>query len=378
MIAPSAAPGTMKKTILYAIETSGPGGAEKMLINLVESLDKDAFRPLICLLARGWLFDRLRTLGHEPLVIPLGHTPDIGWLRRAASMLRAENVRLMHAHEFYMNTYCATLSRLTGVPCVTTVHGKNYYTDTWYRRALYRMASRHSTMIAVSDGIRHFLSERVGVSDRRLTTIRNGIDIATFASTPNAKSAARQALGLSQHQPIIGCLGNLYPVKGHTHLVQAAAAICRRYPDAVFLFAGRGKMLDTLRQQATELEIIGNVRFLGFRDDTPALLAAMDIFVLPSLSEGLPLSLLEAMAANTPVVASRVGGIPEVISHEQNGLLVEPADANALAQHILRLLDNPTLASTLAARAKTDVTAHYSVSTMTARYQALYESLTRQ
>lgn len=369
--------GTMKKTILYAIETSGPGGAEKMLINLVESLDKDAFRPLICLLARGWLFDRLRALGYEPLVIPLGHTPDIAWLRRAASVLRAENVRLMHAHEFYMNAYCAMLSRLTGVPCVTTVHGKNYYTDKWYRRTLYRMVSRYSTMIAVSDGIRHFLSERVGVSNQRLTTIRNGIDIATFAPTPNARSAARHTLGLSPHQPVIGCLGNLYQVKGHTYLIQAAAVICRRYQDAVFLFAGRGKMLDILQQQATELGIARNVRFLGFRDDTPALLAAMDIFVLPSLSEGLPLSLLEAMAANTPVVASRVGGIPEVISHEQNGLLVEPADANALAQHILRLLDNPALASALAARAKTDVTAHYSVSTMTARYQALYESLAR-
>lgn len=365
------------KTIFHAIETSGPGGAEKMLINLVESLDKAAFRPLICLLGHGWLFDRLRSLGYEPLVIPLDHTPDIAWLRRAASVLRAENVRLMHAHEFYMNTYCAMLARLTGVPCVTTVHGKNYYSDKWYRRSLYRMVSRHTTMVAVSDGIRHFLSERVGVSDRRLTTIRNGIDITTFAPIPNLKSTARAALGLSPHQPVIGCLGNLYPVKGHTHLIQAAAVICRQYPEAVFLFAGRGKMLDVLQQQAAELGIARNVQFLGFRDDTPTLLAAMDIFVLPSLSEGLPLSLLEAMAANTPVVASRVGGIPEVISHEQNGLLVEPADANALALHILRLLDNPALASSLAARAKSDVATHYDIGTMTARYQALYESLTQ-
>ena len=368
----------MQKTILYAIETSGPGGAEKMLINLVESLDKKRFRPLIVLLQTGWLDDQLRSRGHQPFIFPLDRMIDIGWLRKAASLIKAEDVNVLHAHEFYMNTYCALLSRFTGVPCVTTVHGRNYYPEKWYRRSAYRMASKHSAMVAVSNGIRDFLQDTVGISGSNLITIRNGIDVDTYTSVLKLRTTTRNEIGLTQEQPVIGCLGNLYPVKGHTYLVQAAATICQRYPDSVFLFAGRGKMLESLQRQAVQLGVERNMRFLGFRDDTPMLLAAMDLFVLPSLSEGLPLSLLEAMAACKPIIASAVGGIPEVIVHEKNGLLVKQADAQALAESVLLLLDNRDLASTIAQQAQKDVIAHHNVTAMTKTYEALYESLLRR
>lgn len=364
------------KTVLHTIETSGPGGAEKMLIGLVDALDRTRFRPLVCLLKNGWLYDQLVARGIEPLVVPLGRSPDFAWIATMRRLLREQRVDVIHAHEFYMNSYATLLSRLTSIPCITTVHGRNFYADRWARRLVYRYVSRHSSMIAVSEGIRHHLREAVGVRDRDLQTIRNGIDTQPFAVAAKDRVRARAELQLDAQAPVIGCLGNLYPVKGHTYLVEAAAAICARHPQAVFLFAGRGQMLESLQAQAAKLGVEPNVRFLGFREDTPRLLAAMDIFVLPSLSEGLPLSLLEAMAARRAVVASAVGGIPEVIEHRRNGMLVPPANAAELAKNILALLDAPELRDSVALQGQHDVEASFNMARMKAAYESLYDGLT--
>jgi glycosyltransferase involved in cell wall biosynthesis len=370
----------MTKTVLFTIETSGPGGAEKMLISLADSLDRARFRPVVCLLRPGWLLDQLRARGLTTHVVPLARTADPAWVRSMRTLLRDEQVAVMHAHEFYMNSYCALLSRLTGVPSVTTVHGRNYSGDKWYRRAAYRAVARNSRMIAVSDGIADFLEQSVGVPRRRQTIIRNGIDCQAFAASDRVRAEVRAELGLLAHQPVIGCLGNLYPVKGHTHLIDAAAVVCRRFPDAVFLFAGRGQLLDSLQRQAAALGIAGNMRFLGFREDSARLLSAMDIFAMPSLSEGLPLSILEAMAAERAIVASAVGGIPEVIVDGSQGLLVPAGDHGALARAILSHLDDRPRAAAMSAAARAKVVADFSLATMTGTYERLYSELiaTRQ
>jgi len=365
----------MTKTILFAIETSGPGGAEKMLISLAESLDRSRFRPVVCLLKEGWLLDQLGARGLTTHVVPLARTADPAWVRVMRKLVRDERVDVLHAHEFYMNSYFALLARLERLPAVTTVHGKNYSSDRWYRRAAYRAVARNSRMIAVSDGIADFLHEAIGVPRERLTTIRNGIDCDAFASRPSVRIEARAELGLADGQPVIGCLGNLYPVKGHTHLIDAAAGICAQYPDAVFLFAGRGHMLDSLQRQTTALGLERNVRFLGFREDSTRLLMAMDIFAMPSLSEGLPLSLLEAMAAGKAIVASAVGGIPEVIHDRQSGLLVPSGNAPELQRAILSLLADPALARDMAQRARAKVVADFNLATMTSTYENLYDEL---
>ena len=365
----------MTKTALLVIETSGPGGAEKMLISLANSLDRSRFRPVVVLLKTGWLHDQLKARGITTHIVPLSRTVDPGWVRRMRGLLQEENVAVMHAHEFYMNCYCALLSRLTGVPSVTTVHGKNYSSAKWYRRAAYRAAARHSRMIAVSEGIADFLADDVGVARERLTTIRNGIDHEAFAPKAGVRAEIRAELQLTPEQPVIGCLGNLYPVKGHTHLLDAAATVCKKYPDAMFLFAGRGHLLESLQRQTDRLGLTRNVRFLGFREDSTRLLMAMDIFAMPSLSEGLPLSILEAMAAEKAIVASAVGGIPEVLREGESGLLIPPGDPAALAGAVLRLLDDRQAARRMGETARRQMVADFSLTTMTATYERLYESL---
>lgn len=230
-------------------------------------------------------------------------------------------------------------------------------------------------MVAVSEDIRRFLVKRVGVNERLITTIYNGIEPREYRSDHRAREVIRRELGLTEGRPVLGTVGNLYPVKGHVYLVRAMAAVAAKRPDAVCLILGRGQLLEQLRHTATELGIDHHVMFLGFREDVPALLRAMDIFVLPSLSEGLSLALLEAMAAGKAVVATNVGGNPEVVLDRQTGLLVPSEDAPALADAILLLLRDPALAERLGESGRIRVDKEFSVTAMAQRYDALYGEL---
>jgi glycosyltransferase involved in cell wall biosynthesis len=362
-------------TILHAIETSGPGGAEKMLISLVEHLDDHRYESIVCLPGDGWLNAELQARGVETMIRPQQPGLDAGWLIDLVKILRRRRVGLMHAQEFSMNTYCSAASALTGIPIVTTVQGKNYYPDRWRRRLAYRLVARQSRMVAVSDDIRRFLVKRVGVSEHRVTTIYNAIEPRAYRSDHSTRAVIRRELGLGEGRPVIGTVGNLYPVKGHVHLLKAMAAVVARRPDAVCLILGRGELLGPLRQTAAELGVDRNVRFLGFREDVAKILRAMDLFVLPSLSEGLSLALLEAMAAGKAVVATAVGGNPEVVLNGHTGVLVPPEDAAALADAILLLLGDPALAGGLGESGRLRVDKEFSVTAMVQRYEALYAEL---
>ena len=363
------------KTILHLIETSGPGGAERMLISLVESLPKHEYRSLICLLKEGWLNDELRRRGFETVIIPQPRSVDVNWLWAVWNMVRARRVDLMHSHEFAMNTYGGLISLITGIPQIATVHGKNYYYKRWHRRLAYRFVARHGRMVAVSEDCRRFLSDNVGVPLKNILTIYNGIPTEGYQPSSSIRANIRSALRVISDQPVIGTVGNLYPVKGQTFLLQAMSAIVRHRPDCWLIIAGRGDLESTLKREAKELGIERNVLFLGYRADVTELLQAMDVFVLPSLSEGLSLSILEAMAAGKPVVATAVGGNPEIILDGQTGYLVLPGNADALAEKILQLLEKPTHAREVGQRSRLHVMQEFSLSRMVNRYLLLYVEL---
>jgi glycosyltransferase involved in cell wall biosynthesis len=363
----------MTKKVLHLIESSGPGGAETVLIKLVEALDRTKYRSVICLLKGGWLHGQLRTRGFETVIIPQPKGLSPGWIRRCVALLRQKEIDLLHAHEFTMNTYGSIVSRLTGIPIITTVHGKAYYGEKWRRRTAYRFAARQSKMVAVSEDIKNFLIDRVGIKSRDLITIRNGIDINAYSSahSGDGKNGAYR----SKCGSVIGTVGNLYPVKGQTYLLKAVAIAAQSFPEITCLIAGRGELLDTLQAEAARLGLGDRVDFLGFRQDIPQLLREMDIFVLPSLSEGLPLSALEAMAAGKPVVATDVGGTREAVLDGQTGFLVPPKDPQALSNKIMHLLRHRELARCFGQAGRKRVTQFFSLQTMTKRYEALYDEV---
>jgi len=361
------------KNVLHLSESSETGGAESVLIRLVEGLDKTRYTSTVCLLSDGWLKTELDKRRVETVVIPQPHSLDVRWLLQVLRLLKERHIDVMHSHEFATNVYATLLSKITGVPSVATAHGKNYYGDKWRRRAAYRFTARHSTMVAVSHDLKRFLTEQIGIPPRNIRVVHNGIDLRQY-SINAASSASRADLGIGASQRVIGTVGNLFAVKGQTYLLKACKALADAYPNIALLIAGEGEELSSLRKEASDLGIADNVKFLGFRSDVPSLLQAMEVFVLPSLSEGLPLSLLEALALQKPVVATNVGGIPEIVQDGLAGFLVPPGSPEALAERILLLLRSPATADRFGKAGRRRVEEAFDVAKMIEEYQSLYES----
>jgi glycosyltransferase involved in cell wall biosynthesis len=354
------------------MESSDPGGAERMLLNLIDRLDPVRWRSVVITWREGWLHEELRRRQLPVMALPLARRLDPAWIGRCRRLMREWDVRLLHAHEFAMNTYGAAVSQVTGVPLIATVHGKGYYPERVHRRIAYRFVARSAfRMVAVSRDVERFLADTLRVRAAALVTLYNGVDASALAR-PTGGDRVRRELGLTAGQPVVGVIGNLLPVKGHVHLVRAAARLVGAYPDVAILLSGRPIQQAELEAEARTLGVERHVRFLGFRDDVPALLDAMDVFVLPSLSEGLSLALLEAMAAAKPVVATRVGGNPELVVDGETGHLVPPRDPDALATAIARVLADRAAAARLGRQARQRVLDEFSVERMVGRYEALY------
>lgn len=297
---------------------------------------------------------------------------DWRWALRFRRLLDEEHVDLIHAHEFDANVQGAIVAALTGIPLIATVHGKNYFWERLRRRLAYRWVSRRATMVAVSENLKEFIVERVGTSPDRVKVLYNGVDtLPQYDRTEVAK--CRAELGLPESHQIVGVVGNLYPVKGHQCLIEGIPLVLEKCPNTSFVFAGRGQLEGELRAQARQLGVEERVCFLGLRQDIPRILAMLDVFVLPSLSEGLSMAILEAMIAEKPVVATTVGGNPELVLDGETGFLVPPRDSRMLAAKLVTLLIDRQLAAQFAERGKRRAEAKFGLRIMVSSYQSLYD-----
>jgi len=362
------------RTVLHLIETGGPGGAERMMVHLAGGLGRE-YRSEAALIRDSWLGMALQRRGIPVTMLRRNSEGSFAILRNLLMLIRKRQVEILHTHEFFMNTLGLVASRLTGVPLVATVHGRNYYADRFRRRVAYRLVGKFGAqMIAVSEDIRGFLVERVGIPAGRIRVVPNGVPVDEEPSHERL-SRLRRTLGLDEQNRVVGTVGSLYPVKGHTYLIDAAVPVVRRFPDVVFLIVGRGGLREELEAQAQRLGVARYFRFVGHRDDVSDLLGVCNVFVLPSLSEGMPLSLLEAMAAGVPPVATRVGGVAEVIEHGRTGLLVPAADSHALAENVITLLEDRALARDIGESARKVVVRRFSLTGMVQTYREIYAGL---
>ena len=345
-----------------------------MLVSRIASgLDQKRFRSIIGLFDSGWLDGRCKTLGLRTFVVPMEGQWDFRWIIQCCRIVRQQNVSLIHSHEFRANAFGAIAARLCGIPLVGTVHGKNYYPDFAKRRLAYRWVSRTAHMVAVSNDLRRFLEERIGIDQRRIKVIHNGVDMMDRMSLAQVRRL-RSEFGVVHDEFVIGIVGSLYPVKGHAYLFHALKTVVARHPNTRLLVIGQGELEKTLREMVSELEIGQAVSFLGLRDDVPRILSLLDLFVLPSLSEGLSVALLEAMSAGVPVIASNVGGNPEIIVSGETGYLVPPGKPEELASRILGLMSDQESTRLLGERGREWVAREYTTERMLQRYQDLYES----
>jgi glycosyltransferase involved in cell wall biosynthesis len=364
------APGSRPLRVLLVADSLDVGGAERHVVGLATTLAGAGHTVVIACSTQGALTPMALRAGVA--VRPLGvhlvkrrlSVPFAWKLRR---FVREGRFDLVHAHMYASAVASAFATLGTAVPLVLTEHSEAGWRTPRVRlgcRLAYRRARR---IIAVSEGIRQRLIKRDGARVDRVAVIPNALpatDERALPSLPNSLSGG----------PIVGVVARLQPEKGIEYFVKAAAQVASQLPSAEFIVVGGGPMQKDLVRLARRLGVSERVHFLGFRMDGPSLVRLFDVVVVPSLSEGTPLVVLEAMAAGVPVVASAVGGIPEQVRHGCEGLLVPPADSAALAEAIVGLLRDPDRARGLGEAGRRRVTAHYGHAAMVRKTEAVYRA----
>lgn len=343
-----------KISIMHFSNVVVRGGAEEHMLTLLGGLRRDLFRLHLACPPR--LLDLLRDdlpsdVEVHPVVLARPH--HAGGALQLARALRAGRIDILHSHLFYASLLASPVARLCRVPAIIeTPHLSERWRRGWLRshytvdRLAGLLVNRY---IAVSEANGRYLREEKGLPSRKVTVIQNGCDLDRFSPRALAGSSrSRAELGLCDSDPVLVLIGRLAPQKGHPVLLEALREIRLRHPGTTLVCVGDGEERERLVERVAALGLSEAVRFAGFQEDVRPWLAAADIVVLPSLWEGLPLTAIEALAAERPVVATAVDGTPEVVINEQTGLTVPPADPASLAEAIGRLLSDPGLARRLA------------------------------
>lgn len=363
--------------ILYLIVTLPVGGAEEHLLSLVRNLDRNRFDPSVCCIGRSGPIGReLETGGTR--VVELGKLEKGGFDGKIVpllqEMLRNGRTSLLHSHLYHANMYGRLAAFREGVHAVCSIHNTYVHPKPHRRVINWWLARRTPVIIAGSEAIKNDILRYDGVPSGKVRVIPYGVDVEKFA-IPLSRREARNKLGLPLDRFLAGTVGRLEEQKGQSYLVEAAARLRREGMPLSLLLIGSGREEERLRGLVAREGIEEDVLFLGTRRDLPDLFRAMDVFVLSSLWEGLPLALLSAMASGVPVVATRVGGIPEVVRDGVNGYLVPPADPSALAAALRRVWDDPGGGATCGEAAAETVRSGYSHRRNAERIMEIYDEV---
>jgi len=370
--------------ILHLHLTPFRGGAEEHVLSLLTAARNYGFTPFLAAPAPllETMAPELAEFRVNSMTIELPSR--LNWIRfiaQLAAMLRREQIDLVHCHSVIGSLCALSASRiLSGRSIIETCHGREFWREGkrikgnfWIDRQASRFVDR---FIAVSHATARFLRESKGIPSDKIVVIRNGRDLTSLLPPkPQESAKARAELGLSNEQTVL-LLGRLAKEKGHALLLDALKILGSRRPSLIAMFAGIGPLEAELKAICKAAGLTDQVRFLGYRTDLQRLLAAADLVVLPSISEGLPLAAVEALAAARPIVATDTGGIPEVILNGQTGLLIPPYDSAALAEAMHRVLNDAALALRLGTNGRLFVEQHFDVRVQIEDTMALYRDLT--
>jgi len=301
---------------------------------------------------------------------------DVPAVLRLRSIIKKEAIDIVHMHTSHAHTLGVAAAR-PGRLARTVVARRVDFSI--YRHALSLSGLKYKfgvdRYIAISRAIRQVLIND-GIAASNIETVHSGIDLNRFEGIEKADGdAVRAELGLGPATPVVGCVAHFAWHKGLEYLVDAVPLAAKTIPEARFVIVGAGKLEEEIKARAAQNGASERIVFAGFRSDVPQCLAAFDVFVMPSVMEGLCTSILDALAMRKPVVASEVGGIPEIIEHETTGLLAPPRDAEALAKALVRMLREPDLAQRLAAAGREKVEKRFSVDSMVEGSIRVYERL---
>ncbi len=365
--------------VAFVVHVMYVAGAEVLVAETIRRLGPRLTPVVFCLDAIGELGEQLRAEGID--VVSLERKPglDLSVVSRMAAEMQRRGVQVVHAHQ-YTPFFYAALARLRTRPAprvIFTEHGRHYPDIVSARRRVLnrlffdRLADRINAVCGFSADA---LSSNDGFRRERIDVIENGIDLPRYAA-PADREALKRQLGLNPARRYVTIVARLHPVKDHQMLLEAFQRVTLGRPDVDLLLAGDGPLRDQLAAQAATLGIADRVLFFGVRSDVPDVLAASDVFALTSVTEAASLVLLEAMASRLPVVATDVGGNPELARDGIDGLLVPRGDSAATAKAIATLLDDPLRARVMGASGAARVAEVFRLERTIGRYYDLYAEL---
>jgi len=363
--------------ILHLIDGLNVGGAEVLLRDLSAGLTQRGYRVSVAYSTPGPLVDELAGAGLQLTRLPrMGRIdPFLFW--GMLNLMRSDPPQVVHTHLFKSDFHGRLVARSIGVPVVvSTLHNTDAWARHWPLGKLYGATARFADkLIAVSEDVRAFHLKYTGVPAEKVTVIENAVDVRKFTGKQAAGDAVRAEFGIDPEVILFGIIGRLQPQKDHATFFNAAVQILRQVPSARFFVVGAGALQPELEKMAAELGLLPALIFCGLRSDIPAILAALDVLVFSSRWEGLPVTLLEGMAAGKAVVATAVDGIRGVVVVEETALLVPAGDPAALAGACCRLAGDEALRKRLGQAGFERVSAHFSLDAMIDQTANLYNNL---
>ncbi len=375
-----------KTKVLHLIDSSGMYGAENVVLTLLHGLKDSSYNCILgCIREsddeRVELANRAEQAGVNVVYFTMSRGLNIKGIFGISSFIRKEGIRIIHSHGYKPNIFLGLIpQRYLKAKIITTIHGwaKEFAgrNQTIYETLNCFFIRRFCRCVAVSKAVYNDMIKRQ-IPSKKITIIYNGIDINNAQHIERDQSSLRESFDIPKDVLLIGTAGRLVKEKGMDVFIKGAGIFLQKYPNAFFLIAGDGPLLSQLRFLTNQLGIEHKLRFLGFVDKIYDFLYALDIFVLCSLTEGLPMVLLEAMCAGCPVVCSRVGGIPEVIDNME-GFLIEPGIPNALSEKLLLLSEDAAFRNKIAFNGKSKVVETFSSEKMGCNYINLYNKLMDQ
>jgi len=362
--------------VLHVVESLEAGGAERVVVEYALAHDRSRYVPEVCaVLGAGPLASALDEGGVPLHVLRRRAKFDPVAIARLAGIIRTGGFDVVHTHNFAALSVGVAAATLAGVPALVRTEHNVVRRRFLFRSFLSRAAAlRESAQVAVSEAVRRSHIEAGRIPPDRFVTIRNGIDDARMRVTVD-RDAVRDELGVARGAFVVLTVASLTPQKDYGNLLAAAVEALRSVPDAVFLIVGRGRLEERLVAEARRLDLGDSVRFLGRRLDVPRLASASDVFALPSAWEGLPITILEMIAAGLPCVATAVGGVPEVVEDGKSGFVVPPHDSSALAERVVLLANDPDARRAMAVRARETYERGFTAAHMARQTEALYDML---
>jgi glycosyltransferase involved in cell wall biosynthesis len=377
---------TVRHNLLYVFDNLEFGGGERVFAQIINRLSGERYKIMVACLPTGAFIEKIGESEVEVKSVDMRNRFNPRVILQLADLMKREKVDIVHSQGARADFFARIAARLARVPIVvsTIAMPAEGFDVNPIRKLIYMVFNRFSErfvdrFMVVSDALEKTMIEKHKIEPQRVVKIYNGIETDEYRISNEevmcGKSRLMEEMGLENEVPVIGAIGRLVWQKGFEYFIEAIPNVLKEIPEAMFLIVGEGELKEKLKVKSEKLKVKDSLIFTGFRNDIKEILQSIDVLVMPSLLEGLPMILLEAMAMGKPIIATDIEGIKEVLENVKTGLLVPPKDPKALTDAIVDLLIHRDKAYQMGNKARTVVNEQFSVDTMVEKVEEVYQEL---